>query len=83
MYVCAVIVREGCAGGERLCAVQRGGENYNGGVDAGSAGSAVRDRQDFELWVCQRSSTTADALSGTTLTESITTLKYWSGKSYL
>jgi len=47
--VCAVIVREGRAGGERLCAVQRGGENHTGGVDAGSAGSAVRDRQDFEL----------------------------------
>lgn len=47
--MCAVIVREGRAGGERLCAVQRGGENYTGGVDAGSAGAAVRDRQDFGL----------------------------------
>lgn len=69
LYVCVVIVREGRAGGERLCAVQRGGENYTGGVDPGSAGAAVRDQQDSGLRVCQRSPTTAAASSGATLTE--------------
>lgn len=61
---CVMTVREGGAGGEWLCAVQRRGENHTGGTDSGSKGASVRQQQDSGLRVSQRSSTAPAAPSG-------------------